>query len=67
MKLGKWILLYFFVNRFLLAIDRRNSIETAAETIRLAEEYRAKSGGIVVGVDLSGDPKVRLCGHSKEK
>ncbi|XP_072021995.1 N6-Methyl-AMP deaminase-like isoform X4 [Amphiura filiformis] len=44
--------------RFILAIDRRNSLEAAAETIQLAEEYRAKSGGIVVGVDLSGDPMV---------
>ncbi|XP_072021993.1 N6-Methyl-AMP deaminase-like isoform X2 [Amphiura filiformis] len=44
--------------RFILAIDRRNSLEAAEETIQLAEDYRAKSGGVVVGVDLSGDPKV---------
>ena len=37
--------------RFILAIDRRNSLEVAAETVRLAEEYRVSSGGIVVGID----------------
>lgn len=46
------------VVKFLLAIDRRNGVDVAKETVELAEKYHRSSGGIVVGVDLSGDPKV---------
>uniref|UniRef100_A0A3Q2CLY4 N6-Methyl-AMP deaminase n=1 Tax=Cyprinodon variegatus TaxID=28743 RepID=A0A3Q2CLY4_CYPVA len=45
--------------RFLVAIDRRNGTEVAMETVKLAEEFMLSSGGLVVGIDLSGDPTVR--------
>ncbi|XP_037538978.1 adenosine deaminase-like protein [Nematolebias whitei] len=48
--------------RFLVAIDRRNGTEVAMETVKLAEEFMLSSGGLVVGIDLSGDPMV---GHGK--
>ncbi|KAM6936976.1 N6-Methyl-AMP deaminase [Xenentodon cancila] len=48
--------------RFLVAIDRRNGMEVAMETVKLAEEFMLSSGGLVVGIDLSGDPTV---GHGK--
>ena len=44
--------------RFLLSIDRRQSIKEAENTIDLAIEYREKFKGLVVGIDLSGDPNV---------
>ena len=40
--------------RLLLSIDRRETAEAAAETVALAVELAR--GGIVVGVDLSGNP-----------
>ena len=46
------------VVRLLLAIDRRNSVEVARKTIDLAVKYAKLSNGIVVGIDLSGDPQV---------
>jgi hypothetical protein len=45
--------------RFLLSIDRRQSVSEAEDTVELAIEYKEKYNGLVVGVDLSGDPKVR--------
>uniref|UniRef100_A0A3Q0SRV5 N6-Methyl-AMP deaminase n=2 Tax=Heroini TaxID=318529 RepID=A0A3Q0SRV5_AMPCI len=48
--------------RFLVAIDRRNGTEVALETVNLAEEFMLSSDGLVVGVDLSGDPTV---GHGR--
>lgn len=52
--------------RFLVAIDRRNGPEVAMETVKLAEEFLLSSDGLVVGLDVSGDPTVsppvcRLC------
>ncbi|XP_070762948.1 N6-Methyl-AMP deaminase isoform X2 [Enoplosus armatus] len=44
--------------RFLVAIDRRNGTEVAMETVKLAEEFMLSSDGLVVGLDLSGDPTV---------
>lgn len=48
--------------RLLLSIDRRNAIAEAYDTVKLAQEYRtstsANSQGRVVGIDLSGEPKV---------
>lgn len=41
-----------------MAIDRRNGTEVAMETVKLAEEFMLSSGGLVVGIDLSGDPTV---------
>ncbi|KAM6960780.1 N6-Methyl-AMP deaminase [Aplochiton taeniatus] len=49
--------------RFLVAVDRRNGIEVAMETVKLAEEFMLSSDGVVVGLDLSGDPRV---GHGKD-
>ncbi|XP_047208895.1 adenosine deaminase-like protein [Girardinichthys multiradiatus] len=48
--------------RFLVAIDRRYGTEVAMETVKLAEEFMLSSGGLVLGIDLSGDPKV---GHGR--
>ncbi|XP_008310649.1 N6-Methyl-AMP deaminase isoform X2 [Cynoglossus semilaevis] len=44
--------------RFLVAIDRRNGPEVAMETVKLAEEFLLSSDGLVVGLDVSGDPTV---------
>ncbi|XP_040894824.1 adenosine deaminase-like protein [Toxotes jaculatrix] len=44
--------------RFLVAIDRRNGANVAMETVDLAEEFLLSSDGLVVGLDLSGDPTV---------
>lgn len=49
-----------FSSRFLVAIDRRNGPEVAMETVKLAEEFMLSSDGLVVGLDLSGDPTVSL-------
>lgn len=49
-----------FSCRFLVAIDRRNGAEVAMETVKLAEEFMLSSDGLVVGLDLSGDPTVSL-------
>ncbi|XP_029009380.1 adenosine deaminase-like protein [Betta splendens] len=49
--------------RCLMAIDRRNGAQVAMETVKLAEEFLLSSDGSVVGLDLSGDPKV---GHGKD-
>ena len=49
--------------RLLLAIDRRNSVEVARNTIDLAEKYAKLSNGVVVGIDLSGDPQVGVYKH----
>lgn len=43
------------VVRLLLSIDRRNPLDEALDTVRLAAEF--KSTG-VVGVDFSGNPSV---------
>ncbi|XP_034032150.1 adenosine deaminase-like protein [Thalassophryne amazonica] len=48
--------------RFLLAVDRRNGAEVAMETVKMAEDFKLSSDGLVVGLDLSGDPMV---GHVK--
>lgn len=50
----------YFSSRFLVAIDRRNGAEVAMETVKLAEEFMLSSDGLVVGLDLSGDPTVSL-------
>uniref|UniRef100_A0A8C2ZCG5 N6-Methyl-AMP deaminase n=1 Tax=Cyclopterus lumpus TaxID=8103 RepID=A0A8C2ZCG5_CYCLU len=44
--------------RFLVAIDRRNGAEVAMETVKLAEEFMLSTDGLVLGLDLSGDPTV---------
>lgn len=45
-------------SRFLVAIDRRNGTEVAMETVKLAEDFMLSSDGLVLGLDLSGDPTV---------
>ncbi|KAK6319771.1 hypothetical protein J4Q44_G00088780 [Coregonus suidteri] len=49
--------------RFLVAVDRRNGTEVAMETVKLAEDFMLSTGGLVVGLDLSGDPTV---GHGRD-
>lgn len=44
--------------KFLVSIDRRRGVNDARENIELAKEYFKQSNGIVVGIDLSGDPNV---------
>lgn len=41
-----------------MAVDRRNGPEVAMETVKLAEDFMSSSDGVVVGLDLSGDPTV---------
>ncbi|XP_013406866.1 adenosine deaminase-like protein [Lingula anatina] len=43
--------------KFMLAIDMRNTLEGADETVELANKLKDCSNGVVVGVDFSGDPK----------
>lgn len=52
------MLTFFTRNRFLVAVDRRHGPEVAMETVKLAEDFLLSSDGIVVGLDLSGDPTV---------
>lgn len=47
--------------RLLLAIDRRMSLNDITEVLRLAQFHASQTEGLVVGLDLSGDPKVRKC------
>ncbi|KAI5105401.1 adenosine deaminase-like protein, partial [Silurus meridionalis] len=49
--------------RFLVSVDRRNGHEVAMETVKLAEDFMLSSDGVVVGLDLSGDPTVS---HGKD-
>lgn len=51
-------MLSFLLDRFLVAVDRRNGPEVAMETVKLAEDFMLSSDGVVVGLDLSGDPTV---------
>jgi len=44
--------------RYIAAIDRRNSVEHAMQTVDIA--IRMKKTGLVVGVDLSGDGSVSI-------
>ncbi len=46
------------LNRFLVAVDRRHGPVVAMETVKLAEDFLHSSDGVVVGLDLSGDPTV---------
>lgn len=41
-----------------MAVDRRHGPEVAMETVKLAEDFLLSSDGVVVGLDLSGDPNV---------
>ena len=58
------------ISRLLLSIDRRQSVDEAMDTVLLAEKYSkmatdpnrgaGASDVRVIGVDLSGDPRVRI-------
>ena len=52
------LIVIFHPPRFLVAIDRRNGTEVAMETVKLAEDFMLSTDGLVVGLDLSGDPTV---------
>ncbi|NXU47498.1 ADAL protein, partial [Turnix velox] len=45
--------------RLLIAINRSSGLAVAKQTVKLAEEFLLSSNGVVVGLDLSGDPTVR--------
>ncbi|NXO02717.1 ADAL protein, partial [Rhinopomastus cyanomelas] len=45
--------------RLLIAINRTSGPSVAKQTVKLAEEFLVSSSGVVVGLDLSGDPTVR--------
>jgi len=40
----------------LVSVDRRNTLAEAQEAVELAARHCSSGGGIVVGVDLCGDP-----------
>lgn len=42
----------------LISIDRRKSLQEAAENVNLAIQFHEKYPDIVVGLDLSGNPHV---------
>ncbi|XP_053451721.1 adenosine deaminase-like protein isoform X1 [Nycticebus coucang] len=44
--------------RYLMAVDRGGGPSVAKETVKLAEEFFQSTEGIVLGLDLSGDPTV---------
>lgn len=62
--IGPSSVFFFFphvlLSSLLLSIDRRQSVEEARDTVELAHRYQQRSH-LVVGVDLSGDPKVNQC------
>ena len=45
--------------RYLVSINRKHGAEEAMDNVQLAMKYKEKTAGLVVGVDLSGDPLVR--------
>ncbi|XP_048174031.1 adenosine deaminase-like protein [Corvus hawaiiensis] len=49
--------------RLLIAINRRSGPAVAKQTVKLAEEFLLSSDGVVVGLDLSGDP---TAGHGQD-
>ncbi|XP_071844424.1 N6-Methyl-AMP deaminase-like isoform X2 [Apostichopus japonicus] len=44
------------LTRFLLSIDRKVPLPVMGEVVKLAEEFHTSSEGLLVGLDLSGDP-----------
>ncbi|XP_047622509.1 adenosine deaminase-like protein isoform X2 [Phacochoerus africanus] len=44
--------------RYLISIDRRGGPSAANENVKLAEEFFLSTEGIVLGLDLSGDPTI---------
>uniref|UniRef100_A0A8C0BGX2 Adenosine deaminase like n=1 Tax=Buteo japonicus TaxID=224669 RepID=A0A8C0BGX2_9AVES len=52
-----------FCSRLLIAINRRGGPAVAKQTVKLAEEFLLSTDGVVVGLDLSGDP---TAGHGQD-
>ena len=46
--------------RLLLSVDRKRDVQDAYDTVKLAESFANKHPGLIVGLDLSGDPTVSL-------
>ena len=44
-----------------MAINRKLGPDDALDTVHLALQYKTKANGLLVGIDLSGDPKVMSC------
>uniref|UniRef100_A0A8C3VNL6 N6-Methyl-AMP deaminase n=1 Tax=Catagonus wagneri TaxID=51154 RepID=A0A8C3VNL6_9CETA len=44
--------------RYLISVDRRGGPSAAKENVKLAEEFFLSTEGIVLGLDLSGDPTI---------
>lgn len=52
---------FLFVHpRFIAAINRKYGPADALHTVQLASAIKAKGNGSIVGIDLSGDPKVSV-------
>ncbi|XP_070809453.1 N6-Methyl-AMP deaminase [Pituophis catenifer annectens] len=49
--------------RFLVSVDRSKGAVAAKETVKLAGDFLLSSDGVVLGLDLSGNPKV---GHGQD-
>jgi len=47
-----------FNERFIMAINRKHGPDEALDTVKMAIQLKTKANGIIVGIDLSGDPKV---------
>ena len=43
-----------------MAINRKYGPADALDTVQLASQLKTKANGIVVGIDLSGDPRVSV-------
>jgi adenosine deaminase len=44
--------------KLILSIDRSQSVDEALDTVQIAAEYQQQTNGVVVGIDLSGNPNV---------
>ncbi|XP_072837756.2 N6-Methyl-AMP deaminase isoform X1 [Pogona vitticeps] len=49
--------------RFLVSVDRRAGSTVAKQTVKLAKDFQLSTDGVVVGVDLSGNP---TAGHGRD-
>ncbi|XP_007424584.1 adenosine deaminase-like protein [Python bivittatus] len=49
--------------RFLVSVDRSRGTAAAKETVKLAEDFLLSTDGVVVGLDLSGNPQA---GHGRD-
>ncbi|ETE72691.1 Adenosine deaminase-like protein, partial [Ophiophagus hannah] len=49
--------------RFLVSVDRSKGAVAAKETVKLAGDFLLSTDGVVLGLDLSGNPKA---GHGQD-